>query len=138
MKFHPSVVENIIHNCRNFGGHASERKLRDILNAKRYAIYVGDRKDMVLVDAERYLKEAVQRQMPTNHIVPMALNTNAFEKIMYYFDLYSGYDTEAKLRNALSNIDFTPYERKVGADRGETILVLTEDYTKALQGTPSR
>jgi len=135
MKFHASVIEDIILNCRNFGGHASERKLREVLGAKRYSIYVGDRRDMVLVDAERYMKEAYQRGLSTNQIVPMALHPKAFEKIMYYFDLYSGYDTEQKLRNSISNLEFTPYERKLGGT-GETILVLTEDYAKALQGTP--
>ena len=135
MKFHASVVEDIILNCRNFGGHASERKLREMLGVKRYAIYVGDRRDMVLVDAERYLKEAIQLRVPTNNIVPMTLHPKAFEKIMYFFDLYSGYDTEQKLRSCLSAMDFTPYERKLGGTR-DTILVLTEDYTKALQGSP--
>lgn len=135
MKFHASVIEDIILNCRNFGGHASERKLREVLGAKRYAIYVGDRRDMVLVDAERYMKEAFQRGMSTNQIVPMTLHPKAFEKIMYYFDLYSGYDTEQKLRSSISSLEFTPYERKIGGT-GETILVLTEDYAKALQGTP--
>ena len=133
MRFHASVVEDIILNCRNFGGHASERKLRDVLGSKRYAIYSGDRR--VLVDAERYMREAFQRGMQTNQIVPMSLHPKAFEKIMYFFDLYSGYDTEQKLRNAIVNLDFTPYERKFGKT-GETILVLTEDYAKALQGTP--
>jgi hypothetical protein len=135
MKFHASVVEDIILNCRNFGGHASERKLREVLAQKRYAIYTGDRRDMVLVDADRYMKESLQRGISTNHIVPMALHAKAFEKIMYNFDLYSGYDTEHKLRAAVNSLDFTPYERKFNGG-GETILVLTEDYTKALQGTP--
>jgi hypothetical protein len=90
---------------------------------------------MVLVDAERYMREAFQRGIPTNQIVPMTLHPKAFEKIMYFFDLYSGYDTEQKFRHSISNIDFTPYERKFGGG-GETILVLTEDYTKALQGSP--
>ncbi|NBP04440.1 MAG: hypothetical protein EBU90_31020 [Proteobacteria bacterium] len=135
MKFHASVIEDIILNCRNFGGHASERKLREVLGAKRYAIYVGDRRDMVLVDAERYMKEAFQRGQSTNQIVPMTLHPKAFEKIMYFFDLYSGYDTEAKLRHSLTSMDFTPYERKLGGNR-DTILVLTEDYAKALQGSP--
>ena len=97
---------------------------------------MGERKDMILVDSERYMKEAFQRGLPTNHIVPMSLHPKAFEKIMYFFDLYSGYDTEQKLRNCLSTMDFTPYERKWNGN-GETILVLTEDYTKALQGTPT-
>lgn len=134
MKFHASVVEDIIHNCRNFGGHESERKLRDVLSQKRYAIYSGDRRDMVLVDAERYIKEAFQNRQPTNTIVPMSLHTGAFEKVMYFFDLYSGYDSEQKLRNILSNLEFTPYERKTGAH--DTILVLTEEYAKTLQGSP--
>ena len=135
MKFHASVIEDIILNSRNFGGHASERKLSDVLAQKRYAIYSGDRRDMVLVDAERFMREAFQRGMPTNQIVPMALHPKAFEKVMYFFDLYSGYETEQKFRTSLSNIDFTPYERKIGGS-GEVVLVLTEDYTKALQGTP--
>lgn len=138
MKFHASVVESIIRDCRNFGGHASEKKLRDVLSSKRYAIYVGDRKDMVIVDANQYLQETARRGLPTNHIVPMALHPNAFEKIMYYFDLFSGYDTESKLRNSLTNMDFTPYERKLGESKGETLLVLTEDYTKALSNSPTR
>lgn len=136
MRFHASVIEDIILNCRNFGGHASERKLREKLGIKRYAIYAGDRRDMVLVDADRYMKEAFERRMSTNQIVPMSLHPNAFEKIMYYFDLYSGYDTEAKLRHALSIMEFTPYEKKMGNGKGEMILVLTEEYTKALQGRP--
>ena len=138
MKFHPSVVENIILNCRNFGGHASERKLRDVLSQKRYAIYSGDRKDIVVVDADQYLQETAKKGLPTNHIIPMTLHPNAFEKIMYFFDLFSGYDTEAKLRHSISNLDFTPYERKLGENRGETILVMTEDYMKALSGSPAR
>ena len=138
MKFHASVIEDIIQNCRNFGGHASERKLRDILVQKRYAIYSGDRRDMVLVDAERYLRESAQRQLPLNAIVPMVLHQKAFDKIMYHFDLLSGYETESKFRAALASLDFTPYERKLGEGKGEAILVLTEDYTKALQGSPAR
>ena len=134
MKFHPSVVEQIVQSCRNFGGHASEKKLREMLSQKRYAIYSGDRKDLVLVDADQYLKEAMSRRMPTNGIVPMSLHPNAFEKILYFFDLYSGYDSEQKLRTALRNIEFTPYERKIAGS--DVILVLTEDYTKILQGSP--
>lgn len=134
MKFHASVVESIIQNCRNFGGHASERKLRMALGEKRYAIYSGERKDMVLVDSDQFMKESFQRGLPTNHIVPMALHAQAFEKVMYIYDLYSGYETEQKLRSGLAALDFTPYEIKLGEGKGQTILVLTEDYAKALQG----
>ena len=134
MRFHPSVVEQIILNCRNFGGHASEKKLRDILSQKRYAVYAGDRQDMILVDADQYINEAMSRRQSTNGIVPMSLHTSAFEKILYYFDLYSGYDSEQKLRTSLSKLEFTPYERKML--NNDVILVLTEDYMKVLQGTP--
>ena len=134
MRFHPSVVEQIILNCRNFGGHASEKKLRDILSQKRYAVYAGDRQDMILVDADQYINEAMSRRQSTNNIVPMALHTSAFEKILYFFDLYSGYDSEQKLRTSLSKLEFTPYERKIV--NNDVILVLTEDYMKVLQGTP--
>ena len=64
----------------------------------------------------------------------MALHTSAFEKILYYFDLYSGYDSEQKLRTSLSKLEFTPYERKIVSN--DVVLVLTEDYMKVLQGTP--
>ena len=134
MRFHPSVVEQIILNCRNFGGHASEKKLRDILSQKRYAVYAGDRQDMILVDADQYINEAMSRRQSTNGIVPMALHTSAFEKILYFFDLYSGYDSEQKLRTSLSKLEFTPYERKIVSN--DVVLVLTEDYMKVLQGTP--
>jgi hypothetical protein len=134
MRFHPSVVEQIIYNCRNFGGHASEKKLRDILSQKRYAVYSGDRQDIVLVDADQYINEAVSRHAQTNSIIPMSLHPSAFEKVLYYFDLFSGYDTELKLRNSLSKMEFTPYERKLTGN--DMVLVLTEDYMKILQGTP--
>ena len=58
--------------------------------------------------------------------------------IMYLFDLYSGYDNEQKLRNALVALDLTPYEKKTGLGSGETILVLTEEYNRVLQGAPKR
>lgn len=138
MRFHPSVVESIILACRNFGGHASEKKLRDVLSAKRYAAYSGERSDVVLVDAAEYMKAVVQQGRGINGIVPMSLHTNAFEKIMYLFDLYSGYDNEQKLRNALVALDLTPYEKKTGLGSGETILVLTEEYNRVLQGAPKR
>ena len=136
MKFHPSVVEQIIHNCRNFGGHAAEKKLRTALSQKRYAVYSGDRQDMVLVDADQYINELLSRKMTTNSVVPMALHPAAFEKILYYFDLYSGYDTEQKLRAALSKLEFTPYERKMVSN--DVVLVLTEDYVKVLQGSSQK
>lgn len=138
MKFHPSVVEGIILACRNFGGHASEKKLRDVLSSKRYAAYSGERSDVVLVDAGEYTKAVIQQGRAVNGIVPMSLHTNAFEKIMYLFDLYSGYDNEQKLRSALTVLDLIPYEKKTGIDSGETILVLTEEYNRVLQGAPKR
>jgi hypothetical protein len=133
MKFHTSVIEEILRGCQNYGGHADEKKLREFLSPKRYAVYSGDRRDMVLVDAHRYLQECMQRRMPSNHIVPMTLHPTAFEKIIYLYDLYSGYQNESKLRNALAALDFTAYERKFG--ERDTILVLTEDYLKVLQSS---
>jgi len=138
MRFHPSVIESIILACRNYGGHASEKKLRDVLSAKRYAAYSGERSDVVLVDAGEYMKAVIQQGRAVTGMVPMALHANAFERIMYLFDLYSGYDNEQKLRNALVALDLTPYEKKTGVSSGETILVLTEEYNRVLQGTPKR
>lgn len=133
MRFHASVVEDIIRGCQNYGGHKDEKKLREFLAPKRFAVYLGDRRDMVLVDAHRYLQECMQRRLPSNHIVPMMLHPTSFEKIMYLYDLYSGYQNETKLRQALSSLDFTPYERKYGDQ--QTVLVLTEEYMKVLQSS---
>jgi hypothetical protein len=86
------------------------------------------------VDAEQHMKTLIQQGRSTNGVVPMALHPVAFEKLMYLYDLYSGYDNEEKLRNAISSLDFTAYERKLGASSGETVLVLTQEYAKVLQG----
>ena len=136
MKFHASVVESIVLACRNYGGHASEAKLRSNLQARRYSAYTGSRNETVLVDADQHLKTLIQQGVSTNGVVPMSLHPVAFERLMYLYDLFSGYDNEQKLRNAISSLDFTVYERKLGPSSGEVVLVLSQDYAKALQGRP--
>jgi hypothetical protein len=133
MRFHASVVEDILRTCQNFGGHANEKKLRENLFAKRYATYSGDRQDVVIVDAQRLLAEMAQRRLSTATVVPMALHKTTFEKIVYLHELYSGYDSEKRLREALTRMELTPYEIKTGPDAGVTVLVLTEDYVKSLR-----
>jgi hypothetical protein len=131
MKLHQTVIGNILNDVKNFGGHSSESKLRVRLEDKQYAIYAGDRNDMVLVDYDRLLKEASDRRLPTRNIVPMKLHNSAFQKVMEMFTLYSGYDSETKMRRALEALDLIPYEKKTG--NRETILVLKEDYEKILK-----
>jgi hypothetical protein len=131
MKLHQTVVGSILNDVKNFGGHNSELKLRARLEDKQYAIYAGDRKDMVLVEYDRLIKEASDRRLPVRDIVPMRLHPTAFGKVMELFALYSGYDSETKMRIALENLDLIPYEKKTG--NRETILVLKEDYEKILR-----
>lgn len=131
MKLHQTVIGNILNDVKNYGGHSSESKLRARLENKQYAIYAGDRADMVLVDYDRLLKEASDRRLPTRDIVPMRLHSSAFEKIMRFFTLFSGYDSETKMRQALEGVDLIPYEKKTG--NRETILVFKEDYERILK-----
>lgn len=61
----------------------------------------------------------------------MRLHPSVIEKLIYLYETYGGYSDERKLRTALNNLDLTPYERKTTNDQ-EMILVLTEEYMKAL------
>ena len=60
----------------------------------------------------------------------MKLHYSVVEKLIYLFQNYGGHENDAKLKQQLVNLDFTPYERKSGDQ--EIILVLTEDWMKLL------
>lgn len=131
MKLHQTIIGSILNDVKNFGGHSSESKLRARLEDKQYAIYVGERSDMVIVDYDRLIKEASDRRLPVRNVVPMKLHPSAFAKVMELFSLYSGYDSETKMRTALERLDLIPYEKKTG--NRETVLVLREEYEKILK-----
>jgi len=61
----------------------------------------------------------------------MKLHPSVVEKILQLYQNYGGHKDEKRLRDHLSGVDLTPYERKTGAQ--DIVLVLTEDYFKALQ-----
>lgn len=61
----------------------------------------------------------------------MKLHPTAINKLIEMFHLHGGTMDENRLKGHISNLDFTPYERKTTADQ-EMILVLTEDYIKSL------
>lgn len=61
----------------------------------------------------------------------MKLHASAIEKLIALFHTYGGSPDEVKLKRLIQQMDFTPYERKQGDQ--DMILVLTEDYVKALQ-----
>lgn len=138
MKFHASVIEEIIKLCHNFGGHAEETKLRSHINQLVISPYVritNEKSDSItLVETKQYIKEREIRRIPTNDILPMQLHSSVKEKIINIYKTYSGYNQETKLRKALQNIDMTPYESKT---QGTNYLVLTEDYMKALRNKPA-
>lgn len=64
----------------------------------------------------------------------MKLHASAIEKIVDLFNVHGGSPGEAKVRKLLSSLDFTPYEQKTTPDQA-MILVLTQDYIKALNST---
>ena len=131
MKLHPLVVSKILYLCTNYGGHKDERKLVAELNQMRLAPYMGDKVNLCLVDAPAFIQERISRNLSTHDIVPMRFHSSAIQKIMYAYDMYSGHVQETKLRMSIVDLDFTPYERK---EIQETVLVLTADYVKTLQG----
>lgn len=62
----------------------------------------------------------------------MKLHPSAIDKILHMVQAYGGTSPdEIKLKKIIASMDFTPYERKLTDDQ-EVILVLTEDYVKAL------
>lgn len=63
----------------------------------------------------------------------MKIHRSVVDKIIYYCQTYGGYEHEHKLRAKIKELDLTPYERKEQGN-GETILVLTEDFIRELQG----
>lgn len=61
----------------------------------------------------------------------MKLHASAIEKLISLFNTYGGSPDDIKLKRFIQNLDFTPYEQKTTAEQ-QMILVLTEDYIKAL------
>lgn len=66
----------------------------------------------------------------------MRLHRSVVDKLLLIYQNYGGQERDTKIRNMISNLDLTPYERQ-GSDQ-EVILVLTEDYVKALSGNGGR
>lgn len=56
----------------------------------------------------------------------MKLHISAVERLIRTYENYGGHRNEQKLKNILSELDFSVYERK----NGENIVVMTEDYEK--------
>ena len=61
----------------------------------------------------------------------MKLHASAIEKLISLFHVHGGTPDEVRLKRMIQELDFTPYERKTTEDQ-EIILVLTEEYVKAL------
>lgn len=61
----------------------------------------------------------------------MKLHPSVVEKLIYIFENYGGHVDNTKLRQHLSNLDLSPYEKKTGDQ--QVILVLTEDMMKYLK-----
>lgn len=61
----------------------------------------------------------------------MKLHPTAIEKIIQIYQNQGGFDSETRLREYLSRLDFISYDRKTTASQ-ETVLVLTEDYIREI------
>jgi hypothetical protein len=63
----------------------------------------------------------------------MKMHKSVIDKLIYLCQTFGGYEHEHKLRAKFNDLDMTPYERKE-INTGETILVLTDDYIRELEG----
>lgn len=62
----------------------------------------------------------------------MKLHASVIEKILLLVQNHGGTSPDdVKLKAMIAAMEFTPYERKTTQDQ-EVVLVLTEDYVKAL------
>jgi len=65
----------------------------------------------------------------------MNLHPTVVEKLVKIFTNYGGYREEHRLREALNQLELSPYERQTGNQ--DTILVLTEDIQRHLNDLKS-
>lgn len=63
----------------------------------------------------------------------MKMHKSVVDKLIYLCQTFGGYEHEHKLRAKINELDMTPYEKKE-VNAGETILVLTEDYIREIEG----
>lgn len=138
MKFHASVVDKLIYLCTNYGGHVKETKLVELVENFRVTPYARNNQEtkdlIILVETDVMLQERKARNTPTFDVIPMRLHKSVQDKILDLYHSYSGHIHEVKLRRALSEMDFTPYESKVN---GDFCIVLTSDYMNALRHKPA-
>lgn len=136
MRLHPSVVEKFVYLCRNYGGHQHEDKLRVHFEQANLSIHINPDGSMFLVETQLLLNERNSRRMDVSDIIPMKLHPTLVRKIMAIYEMYSGHSNEKKLVASFRNLDLTPYERIINGN--DTVLVLTEDFVKIMQGTGRR
>lgn len=131
MKFHASMVEKLIQTCINQGGYSEESRLLKSFGDMRLSAYaLQNQPGIVLVDAERMIMERIQRNQPTQDVIPMKFHGNVIKKLLELYKSFSGHASENKLKQAFANLDLTPYQT---ITTGESILVLTSDYFEKLQ-----
>lgn len=131
MRFHASMVEKLIQTCINQGGYSEESRLLRSFNEMRVSAYaLQNQPGIVLVDSEKMIMERVQRNQPTQDVIPMRFHGNVIKKLLEMYKSFSGHASENKLRQAFNSLDFTPYQT---VTTGESILVLTSDYFEKLQ-----
>jgi hypothetical protein len=130
MKLHPTVIDKLLLIFANEGGYDQEKRLLNALQNMRLSIYSKQEGESVLVETDVMLKEATERRLPIGNIITMCFYGGSIMKIVEIYKSFSGHSMETKLVNGLKNLDFTPYHTTSGI----TLLVLTEQYIKTLQG----
>jgi hypothetical protein len=131
MKFHANTVETLLSIIRNLGGNQNNTKLRERLANFALSVYIKKDGTPILVETERLIQEFRNIGQMEPVVSYMFMHDSAVEQILRFEELYSGYANEKKMSDLLSNLDFTPYDRKYSND---TVLVLTEHYINAIEG----
>jgi len=130
MKLHINTVEAILTAVRNLGGNQNNQRLKEFISRLPLTIYTKKDGTPVLVETERLLEEL--RKIGQEPLVgALYFHESVVSQVLKLEELYSGYSNESKLKTIFSDMDFTPYDRKYSED---TVLVLTSDYQRALEG----
>jgi hypothetical protein len=132
MKLHINTVETLLNIIKNLGGNQNNVKLYERLSNFALSVYIKKDGTPILVETERLVQEFRNIGQMEPVVSYMFMHESAINQIIKFEELYGGYANETKMNNLLTNLDFTPYDRKYSND---TVLVLTEHYISAIEGT---
>ncbi len=134
MKLHSTAQTDLLLVFQNHGGHRENTKLRKALENMDLSPFVPREGTATIVMTKTYLEKLRAAGAPADSVIPMKFHNTLTAHLLHMFDIFGGYTTEAKMKEAIKNLDVTVYQQKT---TGLHVLVLTDDYVKMLDGSAS-